>query len=420
MSETKTNPEVTQEVKSEGGDMKMKSKPKIKKFESSKNEPFKVDLSKVDTSLEANAKVEAPIKVDLTKSETKKEDDAIQIGDTKEIPVGERTGDSKGVDGEVRVSDTEKDAQVQESESPIEEIQEIDAGTLPKENIVVDEISPPTYDLPENVEKLVDFMKETGGDVEDYVRLNADYSKTDEDTLLNEYYKKTKPHLNTEEISFIMEENFSYDGEVDEERDIRRKKLAKKEEIAKAKNFLEDLKVKYYDEIKLRPGVTQEQRKATDFFNRYNDEQELAQQKHGRFLNDTKTLFNEEFKGFDFEVGEKKFRYGVKDPTAVAENQSNLNNFVGKFLDKEGNVTDTKGYHKAMYAAQNVDKIINHFYEQGKTDGIKTVMEGSKNPTLDSPRQTAGDGVFVGGFKVRSIDGVDSSKLKIKKSKFNN
>tara|TARA_R110002167_G_scaffold317807_1_gene523427 strand:- start:896 stop:2158 length:1263 start_codon:yes stop_codon:yes gene_type:complete len=420
MSETKTNPEVTQEVKSEGGDMKMKSKPKIKKFESSKNEPFKVDLSKVDTSLEANAKVEAPIKVDLTKSETKKEDDAIQIGDTKEIPVGERTRDSKGVDGEVRVGDTEKDVQVQESESPIEEIQEIDAGTLPKENIVVDEISPPTYDLPENVEKLVDFMKETGGDVEDYVRLNADYSKTDEDTLLNEYYKKTKPHLNTEEISFIMEENFSYDGEVDEERDIRRKKLAKKEEIAKAKNFLEDLKVKYYDEIKLRPGVTQEQRKATDFFNRYNDEQELAQQKHGRFLNDTKTLFNEEFKGFDFEVGEKKFRYGVKDPTAVAENQSNLNNFVGKFLDKEGNVTDTKGYHKAMYAAQNVDKIINHFYEQGKTDGIKTVMEGSKNPTLDSPRQTAGDGVFVGGFKVRSIDGVDSSKLKIKKSKFNN
>tara|TARA_R110000765_G_scaffold20701_5_gene53536 strand:- start:1012 stop:2274 length:1263 start_codon:yes stop_codon:yes gene_type:complete len=420
MSETKTNPEVTQEVKSEGGDMKMKSKPKIKKFESSKNEPFKVDLSKVDTSLEANAKVEAPIKVDLTKSETKKEDDAIQIGDTKEIPVGERTGDSKGVDGEVRVSDTEKDVQVQESESPIEEIQEIDEGTLPKENIVVDETSPPTYDLPENVEKLVDFMKETGGDVEDYVRLNADYSKTDEDTLLNEYYKKTKPHLNTEEISFIMEENFSYDGEVDEERDIRRKKLAKKEEIAKAKNFLEDLKVKYYDEIKLRPGVTQEQRKATDFFNRYNDEQELAQQKHGRFLNDTKTLFNEEFKGFDFEVGEKKFRYGVKDPTAVAENQSNLNNFVGKFLDKEGNVTDTKGYHKAMYAAQNVDKIINHFYEQGKTDGIKTVMEGSKNPTLDSPRQTAGDGVFVGGFKVRSIDGVDSSKLKIKKSKFNN
>ena len=420
MSETKTNPEVTQEVKSEGGDMKMKSKPKIKKFESSKNEPYKVDLSKVDTSLEANAKVEAPIKVDLTKSETKKEDDAIQIGDTKEIPVGERTGDSKGVDGEVRVSDTEKDVQVQESESPIEEIQEIDEGTLPKENIVVDETSPPTYDLPENVEKLVDFMKETGGDVEDYVRLNADYSKTDEDTLLNEYYKKTKPHLNTEEISFIMEENFSYDGEVDEERDIRRKKLAKKEEIAKAKNFLEDLKVKYYDEIKLRPGVTQEQRKATDFFNRYNDEQELAQQKHGRFLNDTKTLFNEEFKGFDFEVGEKKFRYGVKDPTAVAENQSNLNNFVGKFLDKEGNVTDTKGYHKAMYAAQNVDKIINHFYEQGKTDGIKTVMEGSKNPTLDSPRQTAGDGVYVGGFKVRSIDGVDSSKLKIKKSKFNN
>ncbi len=196
MSETKTNPEVTQEVKSEGGDMKMKSKPKMKKFESSKNEPFKIDLSKVDTSLEANARVEAPIKVDLTKPETKKEeDDAIHIGETKEVPVGERAGDSEKVD-------TGGDESNTESSSPIEEIQEMDEGTLPKENIVVNEVLPPTYDLPENVEKLVDFMKETGGDVEDYVRLNADYSQTDENTLLNEYYKKTKPHLNTEEISF--------------------------------------------------------------------------------------------------------------------------------------------------------------------------------------------------------------------------
>ena len=129
-------------------------------------------------------------------------------------------------------------------------------------------------------------------------------------------------------------------------------------------------------------------------------------------------MFSNEFKGFDFEVGEKKYRYGVKDPSAVAENQSNLNNFVERFLDKEGNVKDTKGYHKAMYAAQNIDKIVNHFYEQGKTDGIKTVVDGSKNPDT-GVRQTQGD-IFIGGLKVRAIDGVDSSKLKIKKSKFNN
>ena len=410
MSETKTNPEVTKEVKSEGGDMKMKSKPKIKKFNATKEEPVKVDLAK-----DPNVKIEEPTKVDLTKT---KEEDAIPIGETKEIPVDERTGDSKGVDGEVRVSDTEEDKQVQESETPIEEIQEISQDPLPEENTVIDEVSPKVTDLPDNIEKLVDFMKETGGTVQDYVRLNADYSDVNEDVLLKEYYKNTKPHLNNEEVDFIMEETFSYDTEVDEERDVKKKKLAKKEAVAEARSHLEGLKQKYYDEIKLRPGVTQEQKKATDFFNRYNNEQEIAEQKHSKFINNTKQLFSNEFKGFDFEVGEKKFRYGVKDPGAVAENQSNLNNFVEKFLDKEGNVKDTRGYHKAMYAAQNIDRIVNHFYEQGKSDGIKTVVDGSKNPTTEA-RQTAGD-IFVGGLKVRAIDGVDSSRLKIKQSKFNN
>ena len=387
MSETKTNPEVTKEVKSEGGDMKMKSKPKIKKFNTTKEEPIKVDLAK-----DPNVKIEEPTKVDLTKT---KEEDAISIGETKEIPVDERAGDSKGVDGEVRVSDTTKDVQVQESESPIEEIQETEKSIIEPQTIV-DEVSPKVTDLPDNIEKLVDFMKETGGTVQDYVRLNADYSDVNEDVLLKEYYKNTKPHLNSEEVEFIMEETFSYDTEVDEERDVKKKKLAKKEAVAEARSHLEGLKQKYYDEIKLRPGVTQEQKKATDFFNRYNNEQEIAEQKHSKFINNTKQLFSNEFKGFDFEVGEKKFRYGVKDPGAVAENQSNLNNFVEKFLDKEGNVKDTRGYHKAMYAAQNIDRIVNHFYEQGKSDGIKTVVDGSKNPTTEA-RQTAGD-IFVGGL----------------------
>ena len=400
---------MTKEVKSEGGDMKMKSKPKIKKFNTTKEEPVKVDLAK-----DPNVKIEEPTKVDLTKT---KEEDAIPIGETKEIPVGERTGDSKGVDGEVRVSDTTKDVQVQESESPIEEIQETEKSIIEPQTIV-DEVSPKVTDLPDNIEKLVDFMKETGGTVQDYVRLNADYSDVNEDVLLKEYYKNTKPHLNSEEVDFIMEETFSYDTDVDEERDVKKRKLAKKEAVAEARSHLEGLKQKYYDEIKLRPGVTQEQQKATEFFNRYNNEQEIAEQKHSKFINNTKQLFSNEFKGFDFEVGEKKFRYGVKDPGAVAENQSNLNNFVEKFLDKEGNVKDTKGYHKAMYAAQNIDRIVNHFYEQGKSDGIKTVVDGSKNPTTEA-RQTAGD-IFVGGLKVRAIDGVDSSRLKIKQSKFNN
>ena len=396
--ETKTTEPVKQE-----GDFKIKSKTKVKKFTEKKEEPVKVDLTK-----DPNVKAEEPIKVDLTQK--KEETHAIQIGETEKVDVGEQTGDGKSVD-------VGGDKPVEESSPIIEEIQEMGEKPLPKQEEIV---KPTKVELPDNIEKLVEFMKETGGTIEDYTRLNADYSNVDENTLLKEYYKNTKPHLSDDDLAFVMEENFSFDTDLDEERDIRRKKLAKKEEIAKAKKHLEDLKVKYYDEIKLRPSQNQDQQKAVDFFNRYNKDQELATQQHERFVNDTKSLFSDDFKGFDFEVGEKKFRYGVKDPNSVAENQSNINNFVEKFLDNEGNVKDTKGYHKAMYAAQNVDRIVKHFYEQGKTDGIKNVMQSSKNPTLDAPRQSAGEDISLGGFKVRAINGVDSSKLKIKTSKFNN
>jgi hypothetical protein len=268
--------------------------------------------------------------------------------------------------------------------------------------------------LPENIEKLVSFMEETGGTVEDYVSLNKDYSQYDEKALLSEYYKKTKPHLDKEEINFLMEDNFSYDEDVDEERTVRKRRLAFKEEIAKAKNFLESSKSKYYDEIKLRPGVTQEQQKAMDFFNRYNEEQKIAQQRRDEFTNVTNNLLNEEFKGFEFKLGDKKFRYNISNPSEVANQQSDLNTFVKKFLNDSGQVEDTVGYHKAIYAARNADTIANHFYEQGKADAIKDVMAKSKNISTD-PRPQANNGdVFINGLRVKAVNGVDSSKLKFK------
>ena len=273
--------------------------------------------------------------------------------------------------------------------------------------------------LPENIEKLVSFMEETGGTVEDYVRLNADYTNVDNNTLLKEYYKKTRPHLDAEEIQFLMEDNFSYDEELDDERDVRKRKLAFKEEVAKAKDYLETIKGKYYEEIKLRPGVTQEQQKAMDFFNRYNEEQSMAAQQHEKFKADTQKLFSDDFKGFDINVGEKKFRYGIQNVERVAENQSNINNLIKKFLNDNGEVVDTKGYHKAMYAAENIDKIAAHFYEQGKSDAVKEVVTNSKNPST-TPRQTTAGDVFINGLKVKAISGLDSSKLKIKTKKFNN
>jgi hypothetical protein len=271
--------------------------------------------------------------------------------------------------------------------------------------------------LPKNIEKLVSFMEDTGGTIEDYTRLNADYSTIDDVTLLKEYYKKEKPYLEGEDIESILED-FVYDEEMDEDRDIRKKKIAFKEEVAKAKSYLEETKSKYYDEIKLRPGTTQDQQKATDFFDRYTKQQEQATQQHAQFQESTKQLFSDSFEGFDIKVGDKSYKYNVQNRDKVAESQSNINNLVGKFLDADGNVSDTKGYHKAMYAADNVDKIASHFYEQGKADAVKDVLNKSKNLTSTKARTQQGD-VFVGGFKVKAISGADSTKLKIKTRKFN-
>lgn len=272
--------------------------------------------------------------------------------------------------------------------------------------------------LPENVEKLISFMEETGGTVEDYVRLNADYSNVNSELLLKEYYKKTRPHLNEDEIDFLMDDRFAYDEDEDDEREIRKKKLAFKEEVAKAKGFLEDLKSKYYEEVKLRPSINKDQQKAMDFFNRYQKEQEVVESQHSKFKKDTKSFFTQDFKGFDFKLGEKNFRYGVQNAENVADKQSNITNLVKKFLNDKGEVTDLKGYHKAMYAAENVDTLAHHFYEQGKADAIKEITAKSNNINT-APRQTSSGEIFVNGFKVKAVNGVDSTKLKIK-NKFNN
>jgi len=378
---------------------------------------FKVKLKKPKQL----TKSDEPIKIDLSKPKT--ETDAIQVGKTEKVVVEEQTGDSPKVDEQVSESSPVSEIKEEEEVKPIEEVVEEEILQLGEK--IEEKVIAPTPEevrevakLPENIEKVVDFMKETGGTLEDYVRLNADYSNIDNDTLLREYYKQAKSHLDLSEINFMIEDNFSYDEEVDEEREIRKKKLAYKEEVAKAQKHLNGLKSKYYEEIKLRPGMTQDQQKAMDFFNRYNEEQSTAQQQHEAFKSNTKEYFSDDFKGFDINVGEKKFRYGVKNPSEVGTKQSDVSNIIKKFLDEKGNVKDVKGYHKAMYAADNVDKIAQHFYEQGKSDATKDIVAKSKNISKEV-RESPNSDVFVGGLKVKAISGLDSSKLKIKTRKFN-
>jgi hypothetical protein len=385
---------MSEEVKQEG-EFKLQAKPKKPKNLGKTEEVTKIEIP--NTAAEAQGEV-VP---EVTKVEIK-EENAVQTQETNDGDVvverSEDSSDSQGVVEEVRETE-------EKVETPLTLVDETEVNEPVEVSKEPTQQAEPTKQLPKNIEKLVSFMEETGGTVADYVRLNADYTSVDNTTLVREYYKQTRPHLDYDDVSLLLED-FDYDEELDDEKDIRKKKIAFKEEVGKAKNFLEDLKGKYYDEIKLRPGVTQEQR--------YNEEQQVVKQKQEHFSNTTNQLFSSDFKGFDFSVGDKKFRYGVKNPEAVAKAQMDIAEFIKTFLDDKGAISDAKGYHKALYAARNADTLAQHFYEQGKADAVKEVMAKSKNISTE-PRQTAQGEVFVNGLKVKAISGVDSSKLKVKK-----
>ncbi len=323
---------------------------------------------------------------------------------------------------DIKTEDVNKEKPVVEevkadNTSPIIELNK-EVEETPVKKQVIKNVEPEVK-MPENINKLVDFMKDTGGNIQDYARLNVNYEEVDDSTLLREYYKNTKSHLDQKEIKFIMEDNFKYDEEVDDEREVMKKKLAYKEEIVKAKNFLEDTKRKYYDEIKLRSNVTEDQKEAIEFYNRYNEEQKVADENRKLFKNKTEELFNKDFKGFEFKVGEKSFNYNIKDTKSLSEEQANLSTFIKKFLNKDGQLADANAYHKAIYAATNVDTIAKHFYEQGKSDAVKDVIAKSNNIDIE-PKPNIGGDIFIGGLKVKAVNGVDSSKLKFKTKKKNN
>tara|TARA_Y100000356_G_scaffold16885_1_gene11925 strand:- start:150 stop:1343 length:1194 start_codon:yes stop_codon:yes gene_type:complete len=370
------------------------------------------------------------IKVDLSKppQEKTEEKDATTEQSTDEVPIRDESKVSEEVRKENVEAEVEKPAGqegLQDDQPVIEEItneeveEKVEELTEEVEEAVAkaEETGKP---LPENIQKLVDFMEETGGDLEDYVRLNQDYTDMDNLTVLQEYYKITKPHLSAEERGFLMEENFSYDDEADDEKDIRKKKIALKEQVAEAKAYLDRQKSKYYEEIKAGSKLTKEQQKAVDFFNRYNKESEETQKAteaaKSFFTKETDKVFNDNFKGFEYNVGDKKYRFNVKNANEVKSKQSDINNFVKKFLNKDGLMSDAKGYHKSIYTAMNADAVAKHFYEQGKADAMKDSVAKSKNVDM-TPRQDHKN-FEAGGLKFRVL-GDDSSdfKFKIKKRK---
>jgi len=272
--------------------------------------------------------------------------------------------------------------------------------------------------LPENIQKVVDFMDETGGSLEDYVRLNTDYSSLNEDQLLREYYETKYKSYDREDIDFLLADKFSYDEDIDDEREIRLKKLERKQALAEAKNHLDSLKSKYYEEIKMGSRLNPEQQKAVEFFNRYNKESEeatkVAERQTSRFKQESAKVFSDKFEGFDYSVGDKKYRFKVKNAGQVKETQGDINNFIKKFLNEKGEMKDAKGYHKSLFTAMNADQVAQHFYEQGKADAVKDSMARTKNVDMN-PRGTHEKVTTQNGWTIRAVnDGESTSKLKVK------
>ena len=357
--------------------------------------------------------------IDLGKFATKDDPSVVKVDLSAPPP----TNDVKEevVEEQVVAEEAQPEAVDENQTSLIEEITEVEqqqADELGEEAVEAIQASEESGAvIPEKIQKLLDFMDDTGGDLEDYVRLNKNVDELDSKDVLQDYYKATKPHLSSDEIDFLMEDKFSFDEDIEDETQIKRKKLALKEQVAEAKTYLDGQKSKYYEEIKAGSKLTQEQQKAIDFFNRYSKETEqsnkTAELNKTRFDKKTNEVFNDEFKGFEYNVGDKRFRFNVKDAGQVKENQSDIGNFIKKFLNEDKSINDAKGYHKGLYTAMNADAVAQHFYEQGKTDALKDSVAKAKN--INTTARSSHEEGQTGGMKVRVLnDDSASFKFKIK------
>ena len=404
-------------VDNKTGSLKVKEKQEV---QPTGNET-KGNVTKVKEKMKMKSQVveETMIKVDLNKPSKPEKNETKEDGiDSGGVVASTEDANSTQKQEEVQPEVQTQETQVLEEITVKGEDQEVTveaaAETVAEAIIENLETGEP---LPENIQKLMSFMEDTGGDLNDYVKLNQDYSELDNQDLLHEYYKQTKPHLNNEEINFLMEDNFSFDEDVDEDRDIRRKKLALKEQVASAKSHLDGQKSKYYDEIKSGSKLTNEQQEAINFYKESQKTAEYEKSAKSNFLNRTNKFFGDEFKGFEYNVGDKNYRFNVNDVNKTKETQSDINNFIGKFLDKNRQMADEAGYHKSLFTAMNSDAVAKHFYEQGKADALKQSITESKNIDME-PRQELNKNFNAGGIKARVLgDTTADFKFKIKNKK---
>jgi hypothetical protein len=277
-------------------------------------------------------------------------------------------------------------------------------------------------DLPEDVAAYFKYKKETGRGIDDFVKLNRDFNKMDPNDLLAEYYSHIESELDEDDISYMIEEKFAYDQDFDDPKDIKKKEIAKKKELAKAKEFFENYKESYRTPVESAgSAIPNEEKENYESYKKYVQDSQNQQQESLRkseyFQKKTEELFSNEFKGFDFNVGDKTIKFLPGDISETKKAQSDVMNFISKFLDENGMISDHVGYHKSLAAAMNPDKIAKIAYEQGKADALLNSSQKMKN--IDMEIRNAPQSISQSGFKVTAYDGDSGRGLKIKSNKNN-
>ena len=358
--------------------------------------------------------VDAPPKKEENASE---EQSANEVSVRNEPEASEEVSEQDKQEGVEELTEQSEEKEEEKQEEALEIVEE-SIEEPQQENVQETKEEPvQTNEYPEDIQKLMQFMEETNGTLEDYVNLNRDYSKMNNTSLVYEYYKNTKPHLDNEDINFLMQKEFAYDEEVAESSEIKAKQLAFKEELYKAQKHFNDSKEKYYADLKLRKQneVPEEYKEAYDFYNEATKMQERAEKLKNTFDTRTNSFFSDDFKGFDFKVGEKKYRFKVDNKENIKNAQSTIDNFIKPYLNKEGEMEKVGEYHKALFTARNADKLASHFYEQGRADAIKESVKKSKN--IDMSPRSEGAAPQNPNSKVRVVESDSSNRLRIKWNK---
>tara|TARA_B100001093_G_scaffold1295_1_gene1318 strand:- start:1321 stop:2472 length:1152 start_codon:yes stop_codon:yes gene_type:complete len=319
--------------------------------------------------------------------------------------------------------------EVKEEKTPSSELSDEDVLTYIKNRydkeinsvddlLAVKETAP---ELPEDVSMYLKYKQETGRGISDFYNTQRDFDTMDDDSLLAEFIAQNEEGLDAIDIQDIMDDKFGFDEELDDPKDIKRKKLSKKRELAKARKFLTEQKDKYKVPLESsRDGLSADQQENLNAYKKYIDEsktiQEAADKRYDYFLTKTKEVFTNEFKGFDFTLGENKFTYKPGTSDELINTQSDINNFIKKFTDEKGLMKDASGYHKSLAVAMNPEKFAQYFYDQGVSSAVDNVAKKSKNINMDvrqSPQVTIKD-----GRKIRSIGNQSSGRgLRIKSIK---